>query len=135
MSEVILTENRHLKYIFTDKELLEISRKRANAALVIGQKLEAIKTYKKQLENEIEMQQMVVDDCDEKTRSGYEMRPVECTLKYENNEVSYYRKDTGEFVESRPITKEEQLMLSGNRVDAEHIIRQARKEEDTEDEG
>jgi hypothetical protein len=57
------------------------------------------------------------------------MRPREAYVKYEDGVVKYIDRDTGELLETRPLSSEEQLNLSGTRIDAEQIIRQAREEE------
>ena len=43
--------------------------------------------------------------------------------------MKYVDKETGEILEERSMTQDEQLRLSDVRIDAEDIIRQARKEE------
>lgn len=63
---------------------------------------------------------------------GYESKMVECVAKYEKGEATFTDVHTGEVVEQRAITEEEQLRLSGKSIDAEQIIRQASKEEDEE---
>lgn len=57
-------------------------------------------------------------------KAGFIMVNVECEPKYENGIASFYSIETGDKILERPITEEEQLRLSENRIDAEKIIRQ-----------
>jgi hypothetical protein len=54
---------------------------------------------------------------------------VECSVVYNGGMTKYYSTESGELVEEHQTSEEEQLMLTGNRTDAEKIIRQASKEE------
>ncbi len=40
------------------------------------------------------------------------MRPVEANVTYEKGVVKYVDKDTGEILEERPMTQEEQMRLT-----------------------
>jgi hypothetical protein len=128
-----LTETRFIKYSFTDKELLDLSRKMARAENLIGEKADTLKSVAATIKAEIAEQEGVLHSCAEKLRSGYEMRQIDCDLKYEDGLAKYYSKDTGELVEERPMTSTEQLRLTSKSVDAEQIIRQSHKEEETGD--
>lgn len=57
------------------------------------------------------------------------MRPREADVNYEKGIVKFLDKETGEIIEERPMTQDEQLRLNSIATDAEKIIRQARQEE------
>ena len=82
-----------------------------------------------EIKAEIAEQEGIMNKCAEKLRSGYEMRSRQCNVTYDKNIVKYIDKETGEVLEERPMTEDEQLRLTGQRIDAEQIIRQAREEE------
>jgi hypothetical protein len=119
----ILTETRFLKHEFTDKELLDISRKMARASAEINEKLDQLKSAQTSIKADIATKEGVVNSCAEKIRSGYEMRPVDCVITYEKEDIIFTNPNDGEIVEKRPMAKDEQLRLSGKSVDAEKVIR------------
>ncbi len=124
-----LTQTIYVKYIFPDKELLELSRKMASAEATISRKMEELKSVTTTIKADIAAQEGVLHSNAEKLRSGYEMRPKEADVKYEKGLVKYVDKETGEILEERPMTQDEQLKMTGVRTDAEKIIREASEEE------
>lgn len=124
-----LTETIYVKYVFTDKELLEMSRRMARAEAAINEKMDELKSVSTTIKADIATQEGILHSCAEKLRSGYEMRLKEVEVKYEKGIVKYVDKDSGEILEERPMTQEEQLRLSGTRIDADKIIRESSKEE------
>ncbi len=129
-----LTQTIYVKYVFPDKELLELSRKMAGAEATINRKLEELKSVTTTIKADIAAQEGVLHSNAEKLRSGYEMRPKEADVKYEKGIVKYVDKETGEILEERPMTQEEQLRLASTDTkkiitDAEGIIRDANEEE------
>jgi hypothetical protein len=125
-----LTETRYIKHVFTDKERLEIGNKLTSAMALIDQKTDEIKTTTTAIKAEIAEQEGIINKCATDLRSGYAMRPRQCAYKIEGNKVVYVDKETGEVVEEHEMSEDEQLRLTGVRIDAETIIRQAREEED-----
>jgi hypothetical protein len=124
-----LTQTIYVKYTFTDKESLDLSRKMARAEAAINEKMDELKSVSTTIKADIAVQEGILHSCAEKLRSGYEMRPREAELKYEKGVVKFIDKETGEVLEERPMTQDEQLGLTSKRTDAETIIRQARQEE------
>jgi hypothetical protein len=129
-AEELIVETRYVKHIFCDKELLELSRKMTGALSCIEEKADELKTASASIKAEIAEQEAILHGCADKLKTGYDMRPRQCTVTYENNNVRYIDKETGEILEEHPMTEDEQLRLTGVRIDAEDIIRQARQEED-----
>lgn len=133
-----LTETIYAKHTFTGEESMELARRMASAEATISRKMEELKSVSTTIKADIAIQEGILHSCAEKLRSGYEMRPKEADVKYEKGVVKYVDKETGEILEERPMTQDEQLRLSGTRVnteskghgiDAEKIIREASKEE------
>jgi uncharacterized FlaG/YvyC family protein len=110
----MMTETRYTKHTFTDAELLGISRKMANAHNIISEKEDVLKSFASTIKADIAQQEAVIHQCSEWIRSGYEMKQRECSLRYEveNYMVKYLDKDTGEIVDERPMTNDEQLKMS-----------------------
>ncbi len=123
-----LTETIYVKHQFSSEENLILAQKMARAEATIREKEDTLKSVATTIKAEIATEEGILHSCAEKLRSGYEMRPRECNLKYEQGLVVYVDKETGEILEKRSMTQEEQLRLSGTAVDAEQVIRQAREE-------
>lgn len=124
-----LTETIWIKYVLSGDEIMDLAQKMARAENNISEKADQLKSVSTAIKAEITTQEGILHSCAEKLRSGYEMRPRETSVNYEKGIVKYVDKGTGEILEERPMTKDEQLRLSGVRVDAEDIIREAREEE------
>lgn len=125
-----LTETIWTKHTFTGEEVMDLGQKMARAEATISEKADQLKSVSTSIKAEIATHEGVLHTCAEKLRSGYEMRPKDVDLEYEKGIVKYVDKETGEIIEERPMTQEEQLRLSGKRIDAEDIIREASEEED-----
>jgi len=121
----IITENHFVKHEFTEKELLELSMKMARAEQTIREKEDEMKSFTTTKKAEIAEQDGIIHTCAEQIRSGYRMVMKECSLRYieSNGTVEVVDIESGEVIETRPITKDEQLRLTGKVVDAEDIIR------------
>ncbi len=122
-----LTETIYIKHIFAGEEVMELARKMAGAEATISRKMEELKSVSTTIKADIAIQEGILHSSAEKLRSGYEMRPKEADVKYEKGVIKYVDKDTGEILEERPMTQDEQLRLSGTRTDAEQIIRESSK--------
>lgn len=123
-----LIETRYIKHIFTDKERLELANKMTSAMATISEKTDEIKTTTTAIKAEISEQEAIINKCASDLRAGYAMRPRQCTFRIECNKVVYIDKETGEVVDEHEMTEDEQLRLTGVRIDAEQIIRQDREE-------
>ena len=127
-----LVETVWVKHVLTDGETIDLAQKMARAEATIAEKSDTLRSVMSAIKAEITTQEGILHSCAERLRSGYEMRPKEADLKYESGIVKYVDKETGEIIQERPMTKDEQLKLTGKVTDAEDIIRQASEEEDAE---
>jgi len=119
-----------VKHVLTGDEVMDLAQKMARAEASISEKTDQLKSVSTTIKAEITTQEGILHNCAEKLRSGYEMRPREADVSYEKGIVKYVDKETGEIIEERQMTQDEQLRLNANMTDAEQIIRQAREEED-----
>jgi hypothetical protein len=134
--EQTLTQTIWIKKQYTDEQKLTLGNLMAEAVkMIIGKEaeLEALKEEYKEagdkIKDTISGFHSDLRDAALKLRNGYEEVQRECVISYEGNIIKFADKDTGEIVEEREMTEAEQMRLSGNMVDAEDIIRQARKED------
>jgi hypothetical protein len=125
-----ILETLWLKHTLTADENLALAQSMARAEAVINEKADELKSVSTTIKAEIATQEGILHSCAEKLRSGYEMRQRQCRVTYDKGIIKYVDKDTGEILEERPMTQDEQLRLTGNRVDAETIIRQASEEDE-----
>jgi hypothetical protein len=123
-----LTEVIYVKHTFTEKESLDLARKMARANSEINEKMGELKSITTSIKADIAEKEGSINSCSEKLNSGYEMRKVECILKYEENKAKYYDRATGELIEERGMTASEQLKLAGKWTDAEKVIRAVSEE-------
>lgn len=128
MSMENMTHVIYVKYVFPDNELLELSRKMARSEAAINEKMDELKSISTSIKADIAAQEGILHSCAEKLRSGYEMRQKETRVEYSNGIVAYVDKTTGEILEQREMTEDEQLRLTGTRIDAEDIIRESSEE-------
>lgn len=131
-----ITQIVSIKKLYSDEQKIELGKQMADAEERLSAKQEeldgeadAFKETKKRLEGEMAMIQDELHNRARMFRQGYEEIPTECIVCYNGTRVSYTDKETGEIVEEREMTETEQLHLSGQMVDAEDIIREAREEE------
>ena len=124
-----LTETIWIKCVLTNDEIVELAQKMARAEATVSEKSDQLKSVSTTIKAEITTQEGILHSCAEKLRSGYEMRPKETDVSYEKGIVKFVDKKTGEILEERPMTQDEQLRLNSTRIDAEEIIRQANEEE------
>jgi hypothetical protein len=117
------TETRYLSRNFTPEEKESMLQEMFSEQDAIGEKEDELDAFKKQVSAEIAQHEANVGVLKNKLRTGYEKIPVSCVIKYEENKAKYYRKDTGEFLDERPMSDREQMNLAGGFTDAEQIIR------------
>ena len=118
-----LTETRYIKHQFNNDEIIELTHQMLKAESAIEEKEAEVKTFTTQAKADIARYEAEITGCKEKIRSGYENIGIPCTLKYEEGFAIYFKKGTGEIIEKRPMTDQEQMKLSGGFTDAEQIIR------------
>ena len=116
-----VSETHHIRHTFTKDEKLELALKLTTAMSEIENKEEILKDFARSVKDQIAEQEAIVTDCAQKIREGYVMNDVECHLTYEveNCQVKYIAKGTGEVLDTRPMTDEEQLRLAGSEVKEE----------------
>lgn len=78
----------------------------------IDQLEEELATVKSQFKNTIKEQELLLSDRRRSLRQGYEMVDVECDeqMNWDEEVVEIVRCDTGEVLDTRPITEEERQM-------------------------
>lgn len=111
-----LTETIWVKHVLSNDEVVELAQRMARAESAINEKLDQLKSVSTAIKAEIVTQEGILHSCAEKLRSGYEMRPREAGVDYAKGIVKYVDKETGEILEERPMTQEEQLRLSGVKI-------------------
>ena len=109
---------------YSDQEIMKYSHEMAEAMEVIENKTLEQKEFDKKIKDEIAGQEGIMSDCAVRIRKGFEVIPVECAVTYKEKIVTFAEKSTGEIVEQREMTEEEQLHLTDKWVDAEKIIRE-----------
>ncbi len=114
-----LRETIWIKHMLTNDEVVELAQKMAMAESSINEKADQLKSVSTTIKAEIATQEGILHSCAEKLRSGYEMRPREADVTYEKGLVKYVDKDTGEILEERPMTQDEQLRLNSVGADKE----------------
>ena len=100
---------KHLKHEFSEAELKGLGD---SMALAVGEQEEAetaLKSMKSQIDSRIKIAQANIALCAGKIRTGYEIRPIECSLNrdFEKGTVTIQRDDTYEMVEHRAMSAEE----------------------------
>jgi len=118
-----LTKTLWQRHTLTEKERLQLGAQMAQAEAMIRGKQDELKSITDSLKADISAQVAIMHSCAEKLRSGFSELPKECDVAYAKGMVKYVDKDTGEILEERPMTEEEQLQLSEHREDAESAIR------------
>jgi hypothetical protein len=123
-----MTHIVEVKRPYTDKEIVAYSRIMAEAIKAIAEKGAELKAFASSIKDEIAGQESILNDCAARVNMGYEMTPVTCFVKYDGKIATFTNKETGEIVEQRELTEEEQLRLTSGWKDAEQIIREDSKE-------
>lgn len=91
-----------LRYQFTDKELLELGKKMAEAANLLNQQEEEAKAVAKQLKAKCDQTAARLTEASTKITNGYEYRSVKCVVKFDTpktGQKSTIRQDTLEIVD------------------------------------
>lgn len=134
-----LTQTIWVKKPYSPEQKIELGRQMADADERLAKKegeldaeTDAFKETRKQLEGEMSAIQLELRNHARMFRQGYEEVKKDCLVKYDGTRAMFYDKDSGELVEDREMTEAEQLRLSGKAVDAEDVIREARKHDHDE---
>ena len=119
----VITETRHLTRVFTPSEREQFVQEMFREENSIAEQQANLDAYKEQVKAEIGQHEANLLVIKNKLRIGNEQTPVQCIVKYDDGKAKYYRKDTGEFIDERPMSDREQMSLAGGFIDAEQIIR------------
>ena len=119
-----------IKRPYADKEIMAYSHNMAEAIAIIADKEAELKEFASKIKDEIAGQEGILRDCAARVNAGYEMTPVECKVTYNKNIATFINKQTGEIVEKREMTPEEQLRLTSEWHDSEQIIRVDNEKDD-----
>jgi hypothetical protein len=110
---------------YTDGEKIEFGKHIVEAMGLINEKEVELKEFAKSIKDEITAQETIMNENAVKLRQGYEMTSIMCFVTYDDNKIAIFtNKDTGEVVERRELTEEEQLRLNSQWKDAEAVIRE-----------
>lgn len=100
---------QHLKYVFTDTDLIELARGMSRALSEQHQAEDELKAVSTQIKSKIALHQAEANAASTKISTGHEFRNVECeiTKNYTAGLVTTRRLDSGEIVDTRLMTPEE----------------------------
>lgn len=125
-----LLETLWIKHTFNSNEIVALAQEMSRAQSVIADKTDELKSAVASIKAEIAMQETVSNSCAKKLCAGYEMLPKECVVTYDKGIAKYVDKHSGEVLQERGMTEEEQLKLTEKRIDAETVIREASANEE-----
>ena len=106
-----IIETIHAKHVFSQEELLELSRDLGRTCTAINTLESEKSAVTKDFGSRIETNEIKRDSLVDKVTSGYEMRPTDCLVVFDpkNRSKDYFRVDSlglaGEFVERREMTQ------------------------------
>lgn len=103
------TERRSLPVLLTQDEMLEQAKLMADASEEAEAQRAELKTVTTQIKARIEEAEAKATGARVRLRSGYEYRPVPCTVTkdWSTKTVTVRRDDTGEIVSARDMTNQE----------------------------
>jgi len=103
----------HLKYYLTDEEKADVAQKLARAVSDQRQAEAELKSVTIQIKSTIQQNEGIISESAEKIRSGYEMRPIECTREFDSElkTVREFRDDTFQTLRERPMNANEKSRL------------------------
>ena len=113
-----LREKRFLKCTLTEEEKKILGEEMAQAVYKKENFEGEIKNNNMKLKEQIKEGDIVISDCAEKIRTGYETREIEVekVIDRAGNKVIITRIDTGEIIEERELTYNERQMHFGGVV-------------------
>jgi len=99
----------HLKYVFTERDMLDLAQDMARAISEQHEAEDELKTISTQIKGKVALAVGAANSAASKIRAGYEFRNIECEISKDFTEgmVTTRRIDTGEIVDTRPIAAEE----------------------------
>jgi hypothetical protein len=113
MPKRIDTETLYLRHEFTAAERLEMGASLAEAHNRLAAIEDELAAVKAQFKERSTKEELAVGTLSRNLSNGFEMRNIPCTLEYDMpnvGEVSYRRKDNGQFVKARPMTEQERQL-------------------------
>lgn len=118
------SEERYLRYDFTASEVHDLSVKLANRTQEMAAKEAEKKSITSQITSDITGIKADISSLSNKVANGYEMRKVECEIKYhlpEQGKKTIIRKDTGEKVVEKMSSEEWNLWNQYNETEVAAI--------------
>ena len=99
----------HVPVPFTNEEKLNFSADLSKALSEKRANETKLKSVTAQIKSEIALNDETITMLSTKLETGYEYRFVECAISYDlkTGRKSYYREDTGEYVKSEEMLKDE----------------------------
>jgi hypothetical protein len=121
---------KEAKKEYTDAEKIEFGKMMADAIQKINEKAAELKEFSTAIKSQVAEQETILAECAAKISKGYEMDSIMCYVVYgsDGKTATFTNKETGEVVEERELTEEEQLWLTSQWKDAEEVIREDSKE-------
>lgn len=113
MSE-IKTSEQSVKHNFSGEEKKELAKTIAEKVSKKHEVEDDKKATMSSFKSTLDTLEMEINSCANKIQDGYEMRLMECREErdYKRKVVNFYRIDTGELVQQRPMSSDEmQLQL------------------------
>ena len=106
-------ETIYLRHPFTQEEKLKLGEDMAKAAAMMKEKQDELKASQSNYKATIDLEAAKVNLCATKIQNGYEERHYLCNVSYDHkkHEINYIDHETGEIMQTRPMTKDEQLKL------------------------
>lgn len=118
-----MTINIQAKRKVTEKEKSGLLAEIVNADEIITNLSIELKEYTSDKKEAIEQQRLIIGRCCKLARDGFEEETHECEASYINGMAKFTDIHSGEVIEERPMTEQEQLTLNEHSIDAEQIIR------------
>ena len=108
-----MTEERSLKCILTEEQVLAYSREMAKTQQDRIETELQKKSVMSDFKDRIERADLILSTLSRKVANGYEHNSIKCawSFDWEENKKFLYRSDTGELVDSREITEHERQQL------------------------
>jgi hypothetical protein len=106
--------NEHIRHLFSEEELLEISSEMAQQVTSLKGFEDDKKALTSDFNGKIDSAKAQINSAATKLNNGYEYRTIKCEVErdYDAKVVRFYRIDTGELAKERPMTADElQLRL------------------------
>jgi len=99
-----------VKYVFTEKEILEISSDMAKASIEVDRLTTELKDISAQYKGNISAETAKMKNKANLIKDGYEYRYTDCRREFEHGNAVFYNLETGEKIKERLMTPEERQL-------------------------